>query len=364
MIIMAKEQNTVGLSREFIIHPGETLSEVLEDRDMSQRELAIRTGVTEKHVSTVIHGKKGISATFAKKLEYALGIEASFWMDLQAHYDRELLEFEELNDISQQEIDVLRNLKEVLEYWTALNWIDTEADLASIVLDLRMIFGMSNLLDTPKMSYAAAYRAQNKNNTVDPYVLFAWQRMCELLTKDIQRADEMDISRLREKIPEIKKVMFMRGDQIQKKLTSIFAACGIAFRIVPNFKGAPVQGFIKKLEDGSMILCMTLRQKFADIFWFTLFHEISHILNGDTKSDFVDFDSVSGEAEAKADHMAGDFLIDPKAYREFVQSGQYKTSHGIEVFAGSQKVREYIVLGRLMRDGLIPWKARTKYEWA
>ncbi len=363
MIIMVKEQNTIGLSREFIIHPGETLLEVLEDRDMSQRELAIRTGMTEKHVSTVIHGQKGISAAFARKLEYALGIETSFWMNLQANYDRELLEFEELNHISGQEISVLKNLKEVLECWSAFKWIDTEANPVSVVLDLRMILGMSNLLDTPKMSYAAAYRAQNKNNTVDPYVLFAWQRMCELLTKNIQIADEMDINKLREKIPEIKQVMFMRGNQIQKKLASIFAECGIAFRIVPNFKGAPVQGFIKKLDDGPMILCMTLRQKFADIFWFTLFHEISHILNGDTKSKFVDFDSVPGEAEAKADRMAGQFLIDSKAYKAFVQSAKYKTSHGIEEFAESQKVRDYIVLGRLMKDELIPWKARTRYEW-
>lgn len=364
MIIMVKEQNTTGLSREFIIHPGETLSDVLEERDMLQRELAIRTGMTEKHVSTVIHGQKGISAAFAKKLEYALGIEASFWMNLQANYDRELLEFEELNHISEQEIGILKNLKEVLEYWSALKWIHTEANPASVVLDLRMIFGISNLLDTPKISYAAAYRAQNKNNTADPYVLFAWQRMCELLTKNIQIADEMNINKLREKIPEIKQVMFMRGNQIQKKLTDIFSECGIAFRIVPNFKGAPVQGFIKKKDDGSMILCMTLRQKFADIFWFTLFHEISHILNGDTKNNFVDFDSVSGETEAKADRMAGEFLIDSKAYQAFLQSEKYKTSHGIEEFAESQKVRDYIVLGRLMKDELIPWKARTKYEWA
>ena len=32
--------NTIGLSREFIIHPGETLAEVIEDRDMSQHDLA------------------------------------------------------------------------------------------------------------------------------------------------------------------------------------------------------------------------------------------------------------------------------------------------------------------------------------
>ena len=51
---MVKEKNLVGLSRDYIIHPGETLAEVMEDRDMTQRELAVRTGMSEKHISTVI----------------------------------------------------------------------------------------------------------------------------------------------------------------------------------------------------------------------------------------------------------------------------------------------------------------------
>lgn len=42
-----------GLSREMIIHPGETLKEILEEREMSLQELALRTGVTPKHISTV-----------------------------------------------------------------------------------------------------------------------------------------------------------------------------------------------------------------------------------------------------------------------------------------------------------------------
>ena len=361
---MVKERNSVGLSRDFIIHPGETLAEILEDREMSQRELAVRTGMTEKHVSTVIHGQKGISAAFAKKLEYALGIEASFWMNLQANYDRELLEFEEVNNITEDELGVLKKLKEVIEVWTSFGWLDGETNPAAMVLDFRMIFGISNLLDTPKISYAAAYRAQCKNNNVDPYVLFAWQRMCELLTKNIDVADEVDIEKLREMIPDIKQVMFMRTNQIQKKLTAIFSECGIAFRIVPNFTGAPVQGFIKKTEDGTLILCMTLRQKFADIFWFTLFHEIAHILNGDTRHEFIDFDSVSGDMESKADSMAGEFLIDSKAYKKFVDAKGYKRASEIERFANSQNVRDYIVQGRLMKEEIIPWKARPRYEWA
>lgn len=86
---METEQNTIGLSNDFIIHPGETLAEVLKDREMSQKELAIRTGVTEKHISTVISGQENISSSFANKLEYALGIEKEFWINLQANYERE-----------------------------------------------------------------------------------------------------------------------------------------------------------------------------------------------------------------------------------------------------------------------------------
>ena len=61
-------EKTTGLSRDFIIHPGETLHEFLKDRKMSQKELAIRCGVSEKHVSTVLNGKKDISLSFAKKI--------------------------------------------------------------------------------------------------------------------------------------------------------------------------------------------------------------------------------------------------------------------------------------------------------
>jgi len=360
---MEKELNTIGLSRDLIIHPGETLLEVLEDREMTQKELAIRTGMSEKHISTILSGQKNISAAFAKKLEYALGIETEFWMNLQANYERELLEFEELNNISEQEICILKNLKEVIATWVSFGWLEENTNEANTVLDVRKIFGISNLLDTTKIKYAAAYRAQTKNS-VDPYVLFAWQRMCELLTDNIEVAKEIDLDKLRKKIPEIKEVMFLRANQIQKKLTNIFAECGIAFRIVPNFKGAPVQGFIKKKEDGSLILCMTIRQKFADIFWFTLFHEIAHILNGDTKNVFVDFSTVSSEMETKANEIAGDILINSEAYEQFVNDKRYRTVKGIVEFAETQKVRDFIVEGRLMKEEVIPWKARPRYEWA
>ncbi len=355
---------SIGLSREFIIHPGETIAEIIEERDMSQHDLAVRTGMTEKHISTVINGQKSISAMFAKKLEYALGIKASFWMNLQANYDQELLEFEELNNISDEEIAVLKNLNEISDVFVSLGFLKSGERNVEMVLDYRTALGISNLLDIPKLSYYAAYRAQIKNSIIDPYVLFAWQRMCELLTEKRKVADQVDVDRLKTLIPDIKNVMFMRSNQIQNRLSEIFAECGIAFCIVPNFKGAPVQGFIRKSDYNPLILCVTLRNKFADIFWFTLFHEIAHILIGDYKRTFIDFDYVSEEVESKADRLACDLLIDSKDYNSFIASKKYERLIEIKRFAESQHVKDYVVLGRLMKENYIPWRDRPQYDWA
>ena len=87
------ETNMNGLSLEFIIHPGETLKEVLDNNNMLQEELAERTGFSAKHISEVVNGKKGISPKFAKSLEYVLGIPSKFWINLQGIYNKEKIIF-------------------------------------------------------------------------------------------------------------------------------------------------------------------------------------------------------------------------------------------------------------------------------
>ena len=82
---------TTGSSSVFIIHPGETLKEVLEERNYTPKELALRTGFSEKHISKVLNGDINISPPFAKQLEYVFdNIPASFWNNLQRIYDEEM----------------------------------------------------------------------------------------------------------------------------------------------------------------------------------------------------------------------------------------------------------------------------------
>src|SRR5690554_1777312 len=145
---MVRKQN--GLSRDFIIHPGETLKEVLEDREMSQRELAVRTEVTETHISHLVNGKTDISISFAKKLKYVFNIDASFWINLQSNYDKEQADFKELNDISDKELSILKKLESLIVYMQQIGIVYAETSDLSLVIDLRKLMNISSLIRIPE----------------------------------------------------------------------------------------------------------------------------------------------------------------------------------------------------------------------
>lgn len=345
-----------GLSREMIIHPGETLREVLEERNMSQQELAIRTGVTPKHISTVLNEEKNISVSFAKKLEYALNIDAEFWIGLQALYDRELFEFDELHNISTEDISIFKKLKDEITFIYQNEFIPKFDTLEEQILELRKYFNISELKAIPSLVSSGAFRAQTSAN-YDPYVLFAWQRICESLserikTEELSQADQ--ITKLIEICPKIKELSLLPQEQFITKLQEYFSSCGIAFVIAPSFKGAPVQGYIKTAQDGKTTICMTFRQKRADIFWFTLFHEIAHFINGDSKQMFIDFESTENSRELRADLFAQNSLIEKEAYQVFI-SRQNFTLNSINAFSKKQNILPTILIGRMQKDAYLKW---------
>ena len=358
-------------------HPGKKLESLLKANSMTRKELAARTSVSEKHISTLISGERNITASFARKLGYVFdGYDAKYWMHLQNDYDSAELEKKERNNITDEEFAVLKHLDDVIRY--LVNTDNSEDGIkpsdspADKVMKLRSLLKISDLTLMPKVSYNAAYRAQLTSNImVDPYVLFAWQSICEAETRDIKANTALDVSMLKDRLKDIKALMFDRLADGLTKLQKIMSECGIRFNVVRNFRGAPVQGFIKNITDEKsgqqLILCLTLRGARADTFWFTLFHEIAHVINGDYKAKFVDFDSENGEAETKADTFARDFLIPPQEYMSFIREHSSVNWDDIEEFAQKIGVAPFIVLGRLQKDQIVDWSQFNghvvRYKW-
>ena len=356
-----------GISRDLIIHPGETISDILVERGITQAELAARTGVTPAYVCNVIAGKKDISAKFAFALEYALGVSKSFWINLQANYDAELLEASESETITDEERVARNSLKDIVKYLREIGEMPLREAVDDSILSLRKALQMSNIANLKRMVPEGALRMSAKSK-VDPYVMGAWIRLCQIAGEKRNVSTKFDIEKIDELVAKAKTVMCNAGESIQKSLTELFGEYGIDFSVVRNFRGAPVQGFISKKNDGTYQMVLTIRGSYADIFWFSLFHELGHIVNGDVNSsiNFIDYDG-NANIEIEADEFASIRLIDSSAYEEFVRCSDFSLS-AIKSFAESQQIRPYIVIGRLQREKLIEYNRysseKVRYKWA
>lgn len=349
-----------GISRDLIFHPGETIAELLEERGLTQSDLAISTGVSEAHISNIVSGKKDISSEFAMKLEYAFGVPCSFWLNLQANYDAEMAEYNERCSITDDEHTVLECLKEVVRYLRNKGLIPKRGKNDDIILSIRKALHISNIADLNRVVPEGAFRISGKSR-VDGAVLGAWIRICQLKEQNHAIAMQFNVNDIDVLVAELKAIMCSRGEICPlKTVTETMARYGINFFLVRNFRGAPVQGYMHLSNDGAYSMFLTLRGASADIFWFSLFHELGHIVAGDVRKRFIDTDEDS-EKERIADRFASEHLLPSESFQAFVSNRDFTIS-SIKRYSESQGVPPYIVIGRLQREEYIRYSSFSEYK--
>ena len=343
-----------GLSIELLSHPGETLLEVLESNNMTQKELAARIGVTAKHINRIVAGKESIGPETAFKLEKVFSnISASFWNTLQANYDSEYMQVIESETVSEEEKAVFNN--NTYTFLVNENYLERMHDINSKVIQMRSFLGVSNLCNIDNMLNANARFRKSSRVSMNNFALAAWMKVCELKTDEVAVDNQLDINGLLNELDVIKKLNNLSDmNEISIRLKDIFARHGIAFAVVKSIAGAPVQGFIRKINNKTR-LCMTIRGKWLDIFWFTLFHEIGHLKDIENEL-YLEFDERTNNAsEMSADFFACDNLIDRIKYKNYVKNKENINKNSIINFCEEQHIKPGILVGRMQHDGIIKY---------
>ena len=80
-------------------HPGEMIKDELRERKLTQKQLALETGIKPSVLSETINGKRSVSKNMALALEQTLGIPADIWMNLQTQYDLDSVRIAEGNNL-------------------------------------------------------------------------------------------------------------------------------------------------------------------------------------------------------------------------------------------------------------------------
>ena len=176
-------------SKTFIaIPPGMTIKEVLENRHMTQKELASRMDMSEKHISKLINGEVPLTQDVALRLERVFGVDASFWNGLEAGYREKILKVEYENSIDEEinfakpfgyaklaRLGIVPETKKKAEQVNNLQKFFEVASLKTVADEMVMPLVYENVKDMDKSKQSAIYtlvqitKGESRFVEVNPY---------------------------------------------------------------------------------------------------------------------------------------------------------------------------------------------------
>jgi hypothetical protein len=192
--------------------------------------------------------------------------------------------------------------------------------------------------------------------------VFAWVRETEIVARGLTLAP-FNERKLIGSLKELRRLSRVGADQIIDPVQEICASCGVAVVWVPELKNTSISGCARWLTDSKALIGLTLRYKTDDQLWFTLFHELGHILLHRGKRSFV-IDNAAEDLsdrvvdpdmqkyEAEADRFSSDTLVPPRELEVFLRTNTF-TNASIHKFAERIEVGPGIVVGRLQHDGVL-----------
>ncbi len=344
--------------------PGDSILDVLETKGWTQRELARRIGFSEKHVSQLLSGDAPLSEDAALRLEKVLGGAARFWLAREARY-REGLARQEFEAQLEDQIGWLAELPTTdMRRW---GWISKTRDKIEQVRECLGFFGVASV-DAWREQYASPLTAFRRSDKFElkPGPVATWVRACELQAEGINCAP-FTVAALRDQIPAFRELVLETSPRIiAPKLRELGAACGVAVTVVPAPKGCPASGMTKMLGPDKALLALSLRYKTHDHFWFSLFHEVGHlVLHGRRLVVIEGLKGLDQKLEAEANAFAADTLLPRPAATQLPSIARNPAS--IRAFAADHALHPGIVVGRMQHDGLLRFdqlnELKARYQW-
>ncbi|WP_110926826.1 HigA family addiction module antitoxin [Bacillus massiliglaciei] len=363
---MVDNQNN-EFNPNYIIPPGDTIQELLDHYDMSQVELAERTGRSAKNINEIIKGKAPITQETAIEFESVFGVSAEFWNNLESNYRHLLAKKKHEDDLN----DDISHLKQFpLKFMIQNNWIKECSNKTLQLQEVLNFFGVASFeawKNVWKETFSqpdAAFR-QSEAFPANAESVAAWLRKGEIeaLQKQYPPYNE---KLFKETLKEIRKLTDEDPALFLPKLTDLCGKAGVVFLLIPDPPKSRVSGAATWVGKKPIIqLCF--RHGTNDHFWFSFFHEAAHILKHSKKTTFLEYSDNRDQLEEEANAFAAQTLIPQRSYSNFTAKEDFSESAIID-FSHKVGISPGCVLGRLQRDGYVKYptklnKLKKSYKW-
>ncbi|MDQ3151307.1 MAG: HigA family addiction module antitoxin [Actinomycetota bacterium] len=336
------------------VPPGEILLEALQERSMSQSELARRMNRPVKTINEIVNAKAAITPETAIQLERVLGISARFWNALEVAYREHLAREQAVEELKEQASWVDRfPIRDLV--WKGL--LSATKNKAETLSELLVFFRVSSpqAWERHWLQPGASYRA-SPAFVASPEAVATWLRWGEIEASKIA-CQPFNARAFQAVLKDIRQLTNRRPISVMiEQVRTMCAAVGVAIVLTPELEGTHLSGAARWLSPTNALIQLSLRHVTDDHFWFSFFHEAGHLLAAGKRRDFVDGvieqKETADDDERLADDFARDLLIPPVEYTDFVNAGIFDAT-AIRAFAERIEIAPGIVVGRLQYDGLL-----------
>lgn len=335
---------------EWTLHPGAMIQREIEAAGYSQTAVAARSNISAKHLNQLLRGHVALSADVAVALERVLGSPGDLWLRMDATW---------------QTAQTRATAQTRLQGWTDwLNRFPTSVLLERGVWQRRQsatervdalltFFGVVSpeAFETALLRPQANYRRSQKFE-IDPYSTAVWLRLVEVSVEAVViSTPPFDEPLLRRAVAQIPSLTAQAPGPGLAQARDLLSQAGVVLVVEPEIDGTRICGVSRWSSHGHPVIALTGRQKRLDILWFTLLHEIGHVLLHPKRSTFLELDapgSVRAEddndaQETAADNFAADVLVPPQVRP---QVRQLRSASELRTLAQRMGVGASIVAGR------------------
>ncbi|MGN8161661.1 ImmA/IrrE family metallo-endopeptidase [Pantoea sp. 22096] len=341
---------TLDFSPDRVSPPGDTIIDLMDEHGLTDAELSKKIGLSVLKGQQLLLGNLSLNECMALKLQDIFNVSVEFWLKREGAYREHI---EHLNAVNKEWLESLP-VKDMVNY----GWIPKASTRELKFKHCLDFFGIKSVNDfTYKMENDAplvAFRKSLSLKTV-PMADLAWivkakkisnSHACKLWSKETLISLLPDIRRLSNE-PDIKKFI--------PQLKEIFAKAGVSFVVLPTPSGCRASGATCFFKPNHATLIVSFRHLTDDHFWFTLFHEIGHLILHDAINIRIEGETeLSSKEEVEADQFAIDTLI-PKPFQRKIKDFRAKDWKVIVRTAKKIGISKGIVVGHLQHIGNVPY---------
>ena len=253
--------------------PGDTIVDILNERDISQTGFASLMGLTAQASNDLLQGQSTVSIAMSRRLSDVLGASVEYWMSRDYQYRQDS---KWVLEIAQEWIRKLP-----LEDMIKFGWLTPPFSPSEELKTCLQFFGVSSVLEWREayssIQEMAAFRSSSSFEAQHESVA-AWLRQGEIEAATIA-CRPWNPKGFQESLKNIRTLTRQKDpSRFLPTLQKLCAENGVAVVIVRSPSGCRASGATRFTSKDKAILQLSFRYLTDDHFWFTFFHEAGHLI--------------------------------------------------------------------------------------